>query len=157
MRGVYLVAAELTRVGLIASTTSRSAVGADILATDPACSRTFAIQVKTNAKSFGFWLLSAKAKQLTSQGYFYVFVNLKSKGVEYFVVPSRVVSEHMKSSVRSTGNEWHQFDQVHAEPYREKWSLLDVGPTIPPSTCIPLNLADDEPPSLAGSAAAEPP
>ncbi len=33
MRGVYLVAAELSRLGFIASPTSRSAIGADILAT----------------------------------------------------------------------------------------------------------------------------
>ena len=32
MRGVYLVAAELSRLGFIASPTSRSAVGSDILA-----------------------------------------------------------------------------------------------------------------------------
>ena len=37
MRGVYLVAAELCRYGLIVSPTSRSAIGADILATDSKC------------------------------------------------------------------------------------------------------------------------
>lgn len=57
MRGVYLVAAELSRLGFIASPTSRSARGADILATDQACARAFSVQVKTNAKNAGFWLV----------------------------------------------------------------------------------------------------
>jgi hypothetical protein len=49
MRGVYLVAAELSRLGFIASPTSRSAIGADILVTDQSCQNTFSVQVKTNA------------------------------------------------------------------------------------------------------------
>jgi hypothetical protein len=56
MRGVYLVAAELLRQGLIASATSRSAIGADILATDQQCVLTYSVQVKTNARTFAFWL-----------------------------------------------------------------------------------------------------
>jgi hypothetical protein len=56
MRGVYLVAAELLRQGLIASATSRSAIGADILAIDQQCVLTYSVQVKTNARTFGFWL-----------------------------------------------------------------------------------------------------
>jgi hypothetical protein len=61
MRGVYLVAAELSRLGFIASPTSRSPIGADILVTDQACKNTFSVQVKTNARIFNFWLLTKKA------------------------------------------------------------------------------------------------
>jgi glycine cleavage system pyridoxal-binding protein P len=39
MRGVYLVAAELSKHGLIASPTSQSAMEADILVTDQKCIR----------------------------------------------------------------------------------------------------------------------
>jgi hypothetical protein len=39
MRGVYLVAAELTRLGFIVSPTSRSARGADLLVTDQECQK----------------------------------------------------------------------------------------------------------------------
>src|SRR5439155_25614959 len=67
MRGVYLVAPELSRRGFIASPTSRSAIGADILATDQACRRTYSVQVKTNAKTFGFWLLTEKARTTVSR------------------------------------------------------------------------------------------
>jgi len=47
MTGVYLVAAELSKRGFIASPTSRSAQGADLLVTDTDCKRSFAVQVKT--------------------------------------------------------------------------------------------------------------
>ena len=92
MRGVYLVAAELARLGLITSPTSRSAIGADILATDTACSRAFSVQVKTNTRMFGFWLLSAKAKKIESPSHVYVFVNIRpgkigktGESIEYYV------------------------------------------------------------------------
>ena len=80
MQGVYLVAAELSRNGLIASPTSRSAQGADILVTNPDCSKSFSVQVKTNAASTSYWLLNAKAKQQVSPTHIYVFVNLKNEG-----------------------------------------------------------------------------
>lgn len=67
MRGVYLVAAELSRLGLITSTTSRSAIGADILATDNLCSNSFSVQVKTNATTFNFWLVGKNLKKLRRQ------------------------------------------------------------------------------------------
>src|SRR5262245_16017444 len=54
MRGVYLVAAELSRLGFIASPTSRSAIGADLLVTDQQCQNAFTVQVKTNASTFSF-------------------------------------------------------------------------------------------------------
>ncbi len=62
MRGVYLVASELSRLGFIASPTSRSAIGADILVTGQSCQQSYSVQVKTNARTFNFWLLSKKAK-----------------------------------------------------------------------------------------------
>ncbi|MBA7572724.1 hypothetical protein ES708_14510 [subsurface metagenome] len=48
MRGVYLVAAELAQRGFIASPTSRSARGADILVADQNCKHACSLQVKTN-------------------------------------------------------------------------------------------------------------
>jgi hypothetical protein len=55
MIGSFLVAAQLSARSLIASTTSRSAAGADILVTDAECHVAFSVQVKTNSKSAGFW------------------------------------------------------------------------------------------------------
>src|SRR5215208_4312133 len=52
MLGVYMVAAELSRLGFIVSPTSRSARGADLLVTNQTCTRTISVQVKTNASTF---------------------------------------------------------------------------------------------------------
>src|SRR3990167_2416096 len=93
MRGVYLVAAELSKLGFIASPTSRSAIGADVLVTDQKCKKAFSVQVKTNARSFGFWLIGKKARDAVSDSHIYVFVNLKNsktgENIEYFVVSSK--------------------------------------------------------------------
>ena len=126
MRGVYLVAAELSRLGLIASPTSRGAAGADILATDPKCQEAWSVQVKTNAKTFGFWLIGKKAKEIYSPTHIYVFVNIRNtkkdgERIEYFVVPSKVVSKKMHELTS-----WSNFKLADAEPYRNKWSVLGV-------------------------------
>lgn len=130
MRGVYLVAAELSRRGFIASPTSRSAIGADILATDQGCKRTYSVQVKTNAKTFGFWLLSAKARTMFSPQHIYVFVNLRPRKngetIEYYVVPSHFVAEKMQTGSREGGtcSVWHQFNLSDAKPFLEDWSAF---------------------------------
>ena len=77
MRGVYLVAAELSRLGFIASPTSRSALAADILVTDQACRRAFSVQVKSNAAAANFWLVGKHT--VVSNTHVYVFVNLRSR------------------------------------------------------------------------------
>lgn len=122
MRGVYLVAAELSREGLIASPTSRSAIGADVLVTDHMCSRSFSVQVKTNAKTFGFWLVGTKAKEMQSPSHIYVFVNLRKKKdcevIEYFVVPSCVVAK------KSKGDKWISFFREDALPFKDKWDIF---------------------------------
>ena len=128
MRGVYLVAAELSRIGLIASPTSRSAAGADILATDQLCKKSFSIQVKTNARTFNFWLVGKKGKQITSKTHIYVFVNIKSyksgEVIEYYVVPSKVVADKLSHETAKSGSEWYSFYRSVAEEYKDKWELL---------------------------------
>ncbi len=127
MRGVYLVAAELSKLGFIASPTSRSAIGADILVTDQACQRAYSVQVKTNARTFNSWLLGKKAKEQVSESHIYVFVNIRSPKsseiIEYYVVPSRIVAEKIIYS-RSPKSEWYSFNLTDAERFKGKWSLL---------------------------------
>lgn len=123
MRGVYLVAAELTRLGFIASATSRSAVGADILVTNQSCTRAFSVQVKTNASTFGFWLLSKKAKTMVSKTHIYVFVNIRKDKqgdrIEFFAMPSKSVAAKMYLS-----DTWCQLNAKHVEAYRDRWSIF---------------------------------
>lgn len=127
MRGVYLVAAELSKFGFIASPTSRSAIGADILVTDQACQRTYSVQVKTNARTFNFWLLGKKAKDLVSENHIYVLVNIQlqkiGESIDYYVVPSKVIAEKMIYS-KSPKSDWYSFKLADAEPYKDKWSLF---------------------------------
>ncbi len=125
MRGVYLVAAELSKLEFIVSLTSRSSFGADILVTDMDCKKTYSVQVKTNAKVFGFWLLNKHSRHLKSKTHIYVFVNLREKkrGTEYFVVPSEVVSDKMIIE-RTKTSTFYSLAYKDAKKYENKWSLF---------------------------------
>lgn len=125
MRGVYLVASELSHLGFVASPTSRSAIGADILVTDRECKKTYSVQVKTNATTFSFWLLNRDAKKLKSPTYIYVFVNLKDKkGVaEYFVVPSNIVAKKT-AVIKRRKNTFYSFSYQDAKRYENMWSVF---------------------------------
>ena len=125
MRGVFLVAAEMSNQGLIVTTTSRSAFGADILVTDDRCRCAFSIQVKTNSKSQSFWLLNKKSRKLASPSHVYVFVNLsRNDGPhEFYVVPSRIVSKNMYVERRPRST-WYSFEKKCAVKYRDKWKLF---------------------------------
>ena len=79
MLGVYLTAAELSRLGFIVSPTSRSAFGADLLVTDQRCRKAWSVQVKTNRRAASFWLVNAHTGASYSESHVYVFVNLKGE------------------------------------------------------------------------------
>ena len=124
MQGVYLVAAELSRRGFIASPTSRSAYGADILVTNSTCSKSFAVQVKTNSNRMGFWLVNAKSKEMAADTHIYVFVNNVRTDPEYYVVPSKVVAREtlVKHRPRST---FYSFPREAAEAHLDAWSIFE--------------------------------
>lgn len=125
MRGVYLAAAELSRLGFIASPTSRSALAADILVTDQACQRAFSVQVKTNAGAATFWLVGKHTP--VSDTHVYVLVNLKSKGnvdePEYFVVPSAVVKERTVYS-KHPKSEFYSLHRKAILEFKDKWDTF---------------------------------
>jgi hypothetical protein len=128
MRGVYLVAAELSNQGFVASPTSRSARGADILATDAECKRAFSIQVKTSAPVSSYWLLNEHAKEMTSDTHIYVFVIINKEGTpEFYVVPSTVVAAKMWVEKQKGGSVWHSFTLDDAKPFKDKWGILRDG------------------------------
>lgn len=126
MRGVFLVAAELSKRGYIVSPTSRSAFGADLLVTDKDCSKAWSVQVKTNARVFSFWLLNKHSKDIKSNSHIYVFVNLRKGGddVEYFIVPNKVVSR--KIYIQKSGQySWYSISYEDAKPFKDKWMVFD--------------------------------
>ena len=125
MTGVYLVAAELSKREFIASPTSRSAVGADVLVTDAECGNSYSVQVKTNATTFAFWLLSKKSMAIHSRSHIYVFVNLRKNGdVEYFVVPSKYVVNNLLETKSKNGKIWYSISRKAVEKYRDKWQIF---------------------------------
>ena len=122
MRGVFLVAAELSKRGFIVSPTSRSALGADILATDQNCCRAFSVQVKTNAKNASFWLIGAKAQTAVSKTHIYVLVNLrdsaaKGDSVDYYVVPSKDLAK-----LGYHDGNWPNIQRAAIAKYKDNWS-----------------------------------
>jgi hypothetical protein len=125
MRGVYLVAAELSRLGFIASPTSRSALAADILVTDQACQHAYSVQVKTNSVFRNNWLVGSRT--VLSDTHIYVLVNLRSHGadslVEYFVVPSAVVKERTLY-VKRPRSEFYWVNRKDILEYLCKWDIF---------------------------------
>jgi hypothetical protein len=129
MLGTYLAAAELTNKGLIVSVTSRSAKGADLLATDQSCEKAWSIQVKTNRKAAGFWLLSAGYEVIASASHIYIFINLLGdKRPDYYIVPSNQVAKYGRKSKASTGSVWYEFHREDAEKYKERWTIFGGSP-----------------------------
>lgn len=91
----------------------RDAPQADLLVTHPQCAHAWPVQVKTNAQLAGFWLMNKDAGAVRSESHIYVFVNLKPKDQppEFFVVPSPVVAQVMRTDITRTGSTWYSFNK----------------------------------------------
>lgn len=128
MRGVYLVASEMTYLGFTVSVTSRNAIGADLLVTDEKCKRTWSIQVKTNRHPASFWLLNEHAREIKSPTHVYVFVNLRgNERPSYYVVSSEIVAGKVCVDPRKNST-FYSFARKDAEPYSEGWKQVFVSP-----------------------------
>jgi hypothetical protein len=129
MQGVYLVATELTKRGLVVSPTSRSAFGADLLVTDQKCKHAWSVQVKTNFDRRKFWLLSKHARETRSDTHVYVLVNLGQKNPhqmgsppDFYVVPSRILARRMgKTTPRG---HLQSISQHKIIEFKNKWKLF---------------------------------
>lgn len=136
MAGVYYAAAELSKMGFIVTPTSRNAQGIDLLVANHDGTRVCSAQVKTNAKTFGFWLLGEKNTTLKSKTLFYILVNMRKNGIEYYIVPSKAVADNIritKSISKKTGKEsiWYAFNMDQALKYRDKWIESFGNPDTP--------------------------
>jgi hypothetical protein len=124
MLGVYLTAAELTKLGFIVSPTSRSAFGADLLVTDQRCRKAWSVQVKTNRKAAAFWLVNAHAGDSYSDSHVYVFVNLRGDSrPDYFVVPSTKVAAIYQKKPRNS-SVWYSVHQRDMPDFAEAWGKV---------------------------------
>jgi len=135
--GEYFVAAELSRLGYIASITLRNTRGVDILVSDLDAQKLVGIQVKTTLGARRDWMMKKKAEDYFADNLFYVFVLLKQGLPEFYVVPSREVASH----VRTRHAEWlvtpgkrgqvrndsplRKFSD-HEAGYLNRWDLLGL-------------------------------
>jgi len=142
MQGVYLVAAELTKRGLVVSPTSRSSFGADLLVTDQKCKRAWSVQVKTNFGRPASWLLSKHSSKTKSDSHIYVLVNLgqknlrqKREGPDFYVVPSRVLARCMITTPPRgrTRSIFYAIFRDKVESHKNKWKIFGrgVGHSVP--------------------------
>lgn len=125
--GEYYVAAELSARGYIASITLRNTKGVDILCSNSDASKTVAIQVKTNKRSNRDWVLNEKCEKSQADNFFYAFVNLNNqqKSPDYFIVPSKIVSDFARDSHSNWINTPGRNGRVHQNTTMRKFSDLD--------------------------------
>ena len=137
--GEYLVAAELSRRGYVASVTLRNTRGIDILASNGDATKSVGIQVKTFQGAQPVWVLKKKAEDDLAENLFYVFVCLPPQALpSYHIVPRKVVARY----VRKSHNEWlatpgrrgqpHRDSDMRnfrdpANRYKNRWDLLGLG------------------------------
>lgn len=137
--GEYFVAAELSRLGYVASITLRNTRGIDILATNADASRSVGIQVKANRGKKKDWMLNEKAEAYHSDTLFYVFVNLNgpAQRPDYHVVPSNVVASYVRkrhqqwlAKPSKTGKSHRDTPMRHFKDekneYLDRWDLLGL-------------------------------
>ncbi len=137
--GEFFVAAELSRLGFVASVTLRNAKGIDVLVASHDARKSVGIQVKTSQKPAKEWLLNRAAEKYRARHLFYVFVNLDKNGQipTFHVVPSRVVADYISTShaewLRTRGrrgrkhrdNPMRKFKDTESK-YLDRWDLLGL-------------------------------
>ncbi|MCX6757685.1 MAG: aspartate ammonia-lyase [Candidatus Nomurabacteria bacterium] len=136
--GEYFVAAELSRLGYIASITLRNTKGVDILCSNSEATKTVSIQVKTASNIKSTWILGDKSEKDYSPNLFYVFVSLHDNlPPEYYIVPSKIVADFTTKSHRDWLSSLSKTGKKHKDSnmrkfidlekkYLNKWSILGL-------------------------------
>lgn len=125
--GEYFVMAELTRMGFVASLTSKNTKAIDLIVSDKNGQRFASIQVKaSNNPLQKTWKLGKGVESNISGNLYYVFVNL-NKGAEpsYYIVPSRYVAYRVKQDYESWYNKPGKNGQQHNETDMRTFSFVD--------------------------------
>jgi hypothetical protein len=144
--GEYLVAAELSRRGYVASITLRNTRGIDILASNADATRSVGIQVKTNQHSSPAWVLTKTIERPIrgelAENLYFVFVCLNGLGVPSFYVASR---REVARFCRESHQRWlatpgrrgrpHRDNPIRRfeDPdgrFRDKWESLGLGENV---------------------------
>lgn len=101
--GAHYVAAELSKLGYLATMTSRNTEGIDILASNRDGSKVVSLQIKasSNKQYTRSWILSEKQENHYSKSLFYVFVDLNidtEERPDFYIVPSKIVADYIKKT-----------------------------------------------------------
>jgi hypothetical protein len=136
--GEYLVAAELSRRGYVATLTLRNTRGIDILASNSDATRSVGIQVKTARGVKPAWMMHKKAEADRAENLFYVFVCLVPVGsAAFYVVPRKVVAKHVREGHAKWLKKPGRQGQAHKDTdmrrykdpsheYKDRWDLLGL-------------------------------
>jgi len=137
--GEYLVAAELSRRGYVASLTLRNTRGIDLLVSNVDATRAVGVQVKTSQRARPQWVLTSKAEADLAENLFYVFVCLPPAAAPSFhIVPRTVVGQRIRTEhqrwLETPGQrgQAHRDSTVrtfsdHALEFEDRWDLLGLG------------------------------
>src|SRR5206468_2282284 len=109
------------------------------------CQKTYAVQVKTNASTFGFWLVNKCTSLLVSEHLVYAFVNLRKCGPEFYIVPSAFVAEKVIVSEPSGTRKsaWYSVYLKDIAEYKNRWTIFEnpsVGEEKDTGTAACINL-----------------
>ena len=136
--GEYLVAAELSRRGYVASLTLRNTRGIDILASNKDATKSVGIQVKTSQRATADWVMTKKAEQDLAENLFYVFVSLPPHApASFHIVPRKLVGQYVRESHRRWLATPGKRGQAHRDSdvrvfsdrgneFKDRWDLLGL-------------------------------
>jgi hypothetical protein len=129
LAGEFLVLAELSLQGLVATLTLGHTKGVDVLALNPATRRAFSVEVKTttrlirNDRAFGpsyAWMMRRSHGERGDPNLVYCFVSIErgrqgERRLRYFLVPSAEVRRYI------------QWEYAHVERYRKRHGRRRIG------------------------------
>lgn len=124
--GEYFVAAELSRLGYVASLTLKNTRGIDILASNANATKSVGIQVKTTQGNGKEWVLNQKVENELATNLFFVFVRLNHlEAPEYHIVPRSVVAKHASEKHKLWLDTPGRNGQKHKDNTMRKFSDLE--------------------------------
>ncbi len=145
--GEFIVAAELSRRGIIATLTLKNTPLIDVIASNPKKGLTANVQVKTRSQAnTQGWVLGKKVENETEiKNLYYVFVNLKElhELPDYYIIPHNTFAKYIRnlhqelmssksrdgtprkdSAIRNFKPETR--DKKFAEKYLSNWETLKI-------------------------------
>ncbi len=145
--GEFLVAAELSRRGIIATLTIKNTPFIDIIATNPLKGKVSNIQVKTRSEgNTQGWVLGRKVQNISKiKNHAYVFVKLSKFDIvpDYYIIPNNIFAKYQlkihsawmkeldRKGNKRKDNDIRNFkpesrDKKFAEKYHNNWKILRI-------------------------------